>query len=195
MIYPLRNNTVNSLVHRCCPWRDRKGSSRDRTQKQYGASGTPARRRYGKGATRESTAPPSFQPAPDRDPFGQRKAPSGRLGKYIRTTAVTLAQEFEVAGQRGMRIGLAVKNLTKIGYEVRDRERMVTYEVKDAFARALSLKEKEGLTRKVVGIQEELVNFTRIKYRAGSVSGLEVNLAEVGARQGPERPALHRPGA
>ena len=99
-------------------------------------------------------------------------------GKYT-NYGLTLSQEFEIGGQRGLRIDLARKNLSKVGFLIKDRERVLTYEVKDAFARALSLRTREELAGKVVGLQGELLDFTRIKYKAGSVSGLEVNLAEV----------------
>jgi outer membrane protein TolC len=56
---------------------------------------------------------------------------------------------------------------------------VLTFEVKEAFARVLAAKKKEELTRQVVTLQEDLLDFTRIKSQAGEVSGLEVNLAEV----------------
>jgi cobalt-zinc-cadmium efflux system outer membrane protein len=99
-------------------------------------------------------------------------------GKYT-NYGVTLSQEFEVAGQRGIRVDIAHKNISRVVNQIRDRERLLIYEVREGFAKALSLKAKEELTKKVVNIQEELMNFTHIKYRAGSVSGLEVNLAEI----------------
>ena len=99
-------------------------------------------------------------------------------GKYT-NYGLTLSQEFEVAGQRGIRIDVAQKNLSKVAYQIRDKERLLIYEIRESFAKALSLKAKGELTKRVVDIQEELVSFTRIKYKAGSVSGLEVNLAEI----------------
>ncbi len=101
--------------------------------------------------------------------------PGGKYTNY----GLKLTQEFEIAGQRGLRIDVAGKNLSKVAFEIRDKERVLLYEVRDAFARALCLKKKAELTAKVVDVQEELLNFTRIKYKAGSVSGLEVNIAEI----------------
>ena len=43
----------------------------------------------------------------------------------------------------------------------------------------MAAKRKEELTRQVATLQEDLLSFTGIKFRAGEVSGLEVNLAEV----------------
>jgi cobalt-zinc-cadmium efflux system outer membrane protein len=100
---------------------------------------------------------------------------SGRFTNY----GFKLSQEFEIAGQRGVRIDVAKKNLERVAYEIRDRERTLVYEVRDAFIRALASKERAALAKEVVRLQEELLAFTKIKYQAGAVSGLEVNLAEV----------------
>lgn len=99
-------------------------------------------------------------------------------GKYT-NYGLKLSQEFEIAGQRGLRIDIAEKELSRLALEIRDRERVLTFEVKDAFARVLAAKKREDLTRQVVTLKEDLLAFTRIKFQAGEVSGLEVNLAEV----------------
>ena len=92
---------------------------------------------------------------------------------------VKLSQEFEIAGQRGVRIDVAQKGLSRTNQEIKNRERTLAYEVKGAFARALAGKKREELTREAVQLKEDLLGFTRIKFQAGQVSGLEVNLAEV----------------
>ena len=92
---------------------------------------------------------------------------------------VKLSQEFEIAGQRGVRINIAQKDISRIDQEIKDRERILAYDVKGAFARALAGKKREELTRDALQLKEDLLGFTRIKFQAGQVSGLEVNLAEV----------------
>jgi cobalt-zinc-cadmium efflux system outer membrane protein len=109
---------------------------------------------------------------------GKEKPQEEGGGKYT-NYGLKLSQEFEIAGQRGLRIDIAEKELSRIALEIRDKERTLTYEVKDAFSRALAAKRKEELTRQVVTLQEDLLNFTRVKFQSGEVSGLEVNLAEV----------------
>jgi len=106
------------------------------------------------------------------------KLPEEGSGKFT-NYGFKLSQEFEIAGQRGVRIDVAKKNLERVSYEIRDRERTLVYDVKDAFIRALASKEREALAREVVRLQEALLAFTKIKHQAGAVSGLEVNLAEV----------------
>ena len=90
-----------------------------------------------------------------------------------------LSQEFEVAGQRGARIDIAEKELAKVKAEIKDKERVLIADVKDAFTRALAIKKKSGLAREIVQLNEELLGYTKIKLQAGDASGLEVNLSEV----------------
>ncbi|MBI5075824.1 MAG: TolC family protein [Nitrospirae bacterium] len=90
-----------------------------------------------------------------------------------------LSQEFEVAGQRGTRIDVAEKELAKVKSEIRDRVRILIADVKDAFTKTLALTKKGSLAREIVNLQEELLGYTKIKFQAGDVSGLDVNLAEV----------------
>ena len=90
-----------------------------------------------------------------------------------------LSQEFEIAGQRGARINVSEKELARVKLEIRDKERVLISDVKDAFAKALSLRKKSGLAREIVRLNEELLGYTKIKFQAGDVSGLDVNLSEV----------------
>jgi cobalt-zinc-cadmium efflux system outer membrane protein len=100
---------------------------------------------------------------------------SGKFTNY----GFKLSQDFEVAGQRGVRIDVAEKELARVKAEIRDKERILISDVKDAFARALALKKKSGLARENVRLNEELLGYTKVKYEAGEVSGLDVNLSEV----------------
>lgn len=99
-------------------------------------------------------------------------------GKY-KNYGIKLSQEFEIAGQRGLRIDVAEKGLIRVASEIRDKERTLASEIKDVFVRTLALKKKVELRKEVVRLKESLLNFTKIKFHSGEVSGLEVNLAEV----------------
>jgi len=100
---------------------------------------------------------------------------------WVTNYGVRLSQEFEVAGQRSIRIEVAQKNLSRVGFEIADRERMLRHEVKEAYATALASKERISLAKEVLKLREDLLDLTRTKFRAGDVSALEVNLAEVEA--------------
>ncbi|MRR17960.1 MAG: TolC family protein, partial [Deltaproteobacteria bacterium] len=90
-----------------------------------------------------------------------------------------ISQEIEIAGQRGSRISAAQNELAAVRAGIADKERTLTADVKDAFARALALKKKEALAGQVLGLKEEFLGYAKIKYQAGDISALDVNLAEV----------------
>ncbi len=90
-----------------------------------------------------------------------------------------LSQEFEIAGQRGARIDVAEKELARVKSDIKDKERVLIADVKDAFTKVIALKKKSGLAREVVQLNEELLGYTKIKFQAGESSGLDVNLSEV----------------
>lgn len=109
----------------------------------------------------------------------ETKGKGGDVQRTFRDYGLSLSQEFEIAGQRGFRIDVAEKELQRIGFEVRDKERIIVSDVKNAFARNLASKRRVELRKETVGLKEELLEFTRIKFKAGDVSGLEVNVAEL----------------
>lgn len=100
---------------------------------------------------------------------------SGKFTNY----GFKLSQEFEIAGQRSARIDIAEKELARVKSEIKDKERVLISDVKDAFTKVLALKKKSGLAREVVQLNEELLGYTKIKFQAGESSGLDVNLSEV----------------
>jgi cobalt-zinc-cadmium efflux system outer membrane protein len=131
-----------------------------------------------KGQMEKARLPLAANPTVQTDVSTREGEPQGNVGRGA-NYGFGLLQEFEIAGQRGARIGIAAKNLSRVSFLIRDQERILTYDVKDAFARTLAAKSREELTAVVVNLQEELLGFTRIKFQAGDVSALQVNLAEV----------------
>ena len=100
-------------------------------------------------------------------------------GENVRNYELRLSQEFELAGQRGLRVDAARDGQEKALQDIRDRERVVIAVVKDAFANVLAMKQKIVLAEEAVKLQEELVNSAMVKFHAGEISALEQNLAEV----------------
>jgi len=109
----------------------------------------------------------------------KKDRPEAEGGGKFTNYGFKLSQEFEIAGQRSARIAVSEKEMARVKAEIRDRERLLISDVKDAFTRAIALKKKSGLARENVRLNEELLGFTRIKFQAGDVSGLDVNLSEV----------------
>ena len=100
-------------------------------------------------------------------------------GEKAKNYEVRLSQEFELAGQRGLRVDAARSGREKTLLDIRDRERVLIAAVKDAFARALAANRKIDLTEEAVRLQEELAASAAVKFQTGDISALEQNLAEV----------------
>jgi cobalt-zinc-cadmium efflux system outer membrane protein len=100
-------------------------------------------------------------------------------GEKVTNYGLRLSQELELAGQRGLRIDAATSGQEKVTREIKDRERVLTAAVKDAFAKALAAIRKKELAEETVKFQEGLVNSVKVKFQAGDISALELNLAEV----------------
>ncbi|MBA3034988.1 MAG: TolC family protein [Desulfobacterium sp.] len=109
----------------------------------------------------------------------KKERPEGESGSAFTNYGFKLSQEFEVAGQRSIRIDIAEKELAKIKAEIKDKERVVVADVKDAFTKVLAVKKKNGLAQEIVRLNEELLGYAKIKFQAGEVSSLNVNLSEV----------------
>jgi cobalt-zinc-cadmium efflux system outer membrane protein len=100
-------------------------------------------------------------------------------GEKVTNKGLSLSQEFEIAGQRSLRVDAAKNGMEKASQDIRDRHRILVAEVKDAFAKALAAGKKVELADEAVRLQEQLVSSAAVKYQAGEISQLEQNLAEV----------------
>jgi cobalt-zinc-cadmium efflux system outer membrane protein len=100
-------------------------------------------------------------------------------GEKVKNYGLRLSQEFELAGQRGLRVDAARSGREKAIQDIRDRERVLIAMTKDTFARALAAKRKIELAGDAVRLQEELVASAAVKFQTGDISALEQNLAEV----------------
>jgi cobalt-zinc-cadmium efflux system outer membrane protein len=107
----------------------------------------------------------------------QETQPDG--GEKVKNYELRLSQEFELAGQRGLRVDVARSGREKAIQDIRDRERILIAGVKDAFTRALAAKKKIELAEEAVKLQEELVASAAVKFQTGDISALEQNLADV----------------
>ena len=100
-------------------------------------------------------------------------------GEKVTNKGLSLSQEFEIAGQRGLRVDAAKNGMEKASQDIRDRHRILVAEIKDSFAKALATKRKVELAGEAVRLQEQLVSSATVKYQAGEISQLEQNLADV----------------
>jgi cobalt-zinc-cadmium efflux system outer membrane protein len=94
---------------------------------------------------------------------------------------VSLSQEVEVGGQRGLRIGAEAHDVARARYRLADRERTVDAEVRRAFAGAVAADERRRLAADSVRLVTRLADAIRRRVAAGDVGELDERLADVEA--------------
>lgn len=92
---------------------------------------------------------------------------------------VALSQEVEVAGQRARRIAEAERNAERVEAAVRDRERLLDVEVKQAFFDGLATSQRLTLLRTVEDLNRRVRDASAARGRAGEAPPMEANLAEI----------------
>jgi len=106
----------------------------------------------------------------------QRRFSQGGTGTQV---AGSVSLEVEVANQRGKRIETAEKNLARVEAEIRNVERVLVADVKEAFFGALYLDRRLALLRRVQELNRRLRDASAKRYTAGEVAKLEANLGEI----------------
>ncbi len=107
---------------------------------------------------------------------GQRDFNEG--GSDVQFSA-SLSLEVEVAGQRGKRIEAAEQGLARVDAEVRNFQRVLVADVKEAFYRSLYLARRADLLQRVEKLNRRLRDASVKRYQSGEVAKLESNLAEI----------------
>lgn len=113
---------------------------------------------------------------------GRRTIPGESRGTDY---GVGLSMEVEVAGQRGLRISESERNLEKAEASFRDFQRNFKAKLARAFYQAVFARSRLEFLKRVEGLNLRLLEVTRVKFEAGDISGLEVNVSVV--RHGQSR--------
>ncbi|TMA48664.1 MAG: hypothetical protein E6J81_05085 [Deltaproteobacteria bacterium] len=92
---------------------------------------------------------------------------------------VALAQEIEVGGQRGLRVGAATYDVAHAEHTFADRRRLVEGEVRRAFFAVAAVERHRVLAAEGVALADRIADTARRRARAGDVGALDVRLAEV----------------
>lgn len=90
---------------------------------------------------------------------------------------LTIAQDFEVAGQRGLRIGLTERALARAQAEAMDAARVLLGEVSMAFVEAVAAERRHAVIEENREVLSQLLEAVRRQRAQGAVSDLEANLA------------------
>jgi len=103
----------------------------------------------------------------------------------VTDSQVTLSQEVEIAGQRGLRREAATRNVTRVDARVKNRERLITGQVMRAFYQALTLQKRLGLRKEIETLNLRIRDASKARFKAGVTPIMESNLA--GIRYGQSR--------
>jgi cobalt-zinc-cadmium efflux system outer membrane protein len=101
---------------------------------------------------------------------------------------VSMLQELEVFGQRGMRMKSASQRVEQSSAEVRDQMRLLTATVKLTFFDAMRARQMVQLLAELERLDSRLLDAAGIRVDAGEINQIEFNLAKV--RYGQSQRAL-----
>ena len=122
--------------------------------------------------------PNQFNPEIATEVIDRSRGEPGERGN-VTDFSVSLSQQFEIAGQREKRIDEAERQIFIAAQRAQDRERIVLAQVKDRFYRAHALNRRKDLLRQVEDLTRRLHTAAKLRFQAGEITKLEVNLAEI----------------
>lgn len=106
-------------------------------------------------------------------------APGAGIAGSRNASELTVMQEFEMAGQRGLRIDAAQFAVTRASSDVANTTRLMLANVSISFFRAFVAQQRLQVTQEVFQLTERLLDAVRTQLREGEISVLESNLAEI----------------
>ncbi|MBI1813605.1 MAG: TolC family protein [Deltaproteobacteria bacterium] len=94
-------------------------------------------------------------------------------------SAITLGQEVEVGGQRGLRLSSGQYDVDRAEHLFADKSRTVDGEVRRAFFGLAATERRKALAAESATIAKRVLETTQRRARAGDVGDLEVQLAQI----------------
>jgi len=104
--------------------------------------------------------------------------------------SVSLAQELEVGGQRGLRVTAARYDLEHAQQARADRERLVDGEVRRAFAGLVAAERRRTIATEAAAESARVADVTALRVAQGDASGLDRDLARLDAIRTREEAAM-----
>jgi len=95
------------------------------------------------------------------------------------TLSLGLSQEFFLGGKREKRLASADQELEIYHWQLIDRERVLSEEVKTAFYGALLAQKRIDLAKRAMDLNRQLFDVARERLAAGDIPELEMNLVKV----------------
>jgi cobalt-zinc-cadmium efflux system outer membrane protein len=106
---------------------------------------------------------------------------------FDNTLWVGISQEFLTAGKRDKRLSVAEKELEGFGRQVENAGRLLSEEVKTTFYDLLLARKRVELAERSVQLNRQLLDVAKLRFEAGDIPELEVNMARVEAARSEGR--------
>lgn len=116
---------------------------------------------------------------PDLGVESSRATPFTKAEDFL--ARLSLAQTFELGGQRGYRVAAAEADVERSTFAVTDARRLLRAQVVAQFYETLYLKERERLTTETFGVAQRFLEAAEARFRAQQIPETEVNLARLDA--------------
>ena len=113
------------------------------------------------------------------NPEAEVEAPGAFSGTALDRYEARVSQEFELAGQRGLRIDAAELGVRRAEQDVGEARRELIADVARAYYATVAARRIVDLAREVQVLNERLANAVRIQADEGEISVLERNLATI----------------
>lgn len=118
-----------------------------------------------------------LRPNPELDTSLGNGAVIGNSGLW--SGAIGFSQTFELGGKRSHRVELADSDLKSTGLEVQERERILRFEVRNAFVEALAAGRNLAITRDLSSLTEDGLRLVAARVEQGESPPLERSLLQV----------------
>lgn len=99
--------------------------------------------------------------------------------KFENTVSIGVTQEILTAGKRGKRLKVAERELEGFGRHIDNSGRLLAEEVKTAFSDLMLADGRVKLAERSVILNRQLLDISGLRFEAGDIPELEVNLARV----------------
>lgn len=115
---------------------------------------------------------------------GQRANPVLELGGAYadgseNSVSAGISQEFATAGKLRKRAAVAEKDMTTYGWRLKDNERLLVRDVREAYWEAVFAEDSLELAGRSVKLSEELVSVAGERFKADDIPEIDLTLAQV----------------